>query len=91
MKEKNIIKRALSKLGTSTTSIAAGLKKRGIKGDQEDTISCPLANYLSKSLRADGVEVGKNEVTVSFKVPLSSSFQKFVSKFDEGYYPELVA
>jgi hypothetical protein len=87
----NIVAEKLNKLGNGTTAIAAHLQSKRIKGTVGDENSCPLANYLTKELGADEVSVTEEEAIVTIRWPLKKAFTKFVTKFDNGNYPDLEA
>lgn len=69
------------------------LKRAGCKGNQWLPTSCPLAHYIKR--------VVKTPVSVSGKVfryhrrgtevPLTDVTNRFVSRFDDGLIPELIA
>ena len=83
---------ALSWLGETVEEVAEGLRARGIKGQLGEPQMCPLHYYLAEfgwnySVAGDLIrEVGSLNWQ---KAPYV--FAKFVSKFDSGDYPDLIA
>lgn len=83
----------------NAAEVADYLKSKGIKGKADTASSCPIANYLSKSISCDDhyVEVQTDEIWLMdrgnnrspkdyFIGPASS---EFVINFDSGDYPDL--
>lgn len=79
----------LKALGKSQTAIAAGLKKRKIKGYRHVDSSCPVANYLADEYDADA-SVGNDSITINgVTVATPKTITAFISAFDAGKYPDL--
>lgn len=95
---------ALAALGNQPGTIADTLAARGIRGNKEHAHECPIANYLRLVIpEADEICVGLGGLSVDdIRVPYYDNedlnatptglvhIGKFVSRFDEGAYPELV-
>lgn len=86
----SVLTREIKRLARFKTAngLARYFKSIGIKGDKEEAESCPISNYLT-------AKVGKrvrvaNEITLdgdTYGIPSAAS--TFISKFDEGGYPDL--
>lgn len=89
----------LEKLGNSPDDIANSLKSAGIKGIRGISTSCPIANYLKSKYEGIELTVGATKVVVafyeswgqaSFNIKNSEALEKFISKFDNIEYPDLM-
>lgn len=84
---------ALSWLGGTVEEVAEGLRARGIKGEVESSVACPLANYLEEWW--DDIWVTEEEAGRGFRlkntVPLPDPCYDFVMQFDSGAFPDLIA
>jgi hypothetical protein len=84
----------------SGKQVAALLTKNKIKGSQGDAATCPVVVYLEK-ITGFGCEVSDTQVSFSdvlreytihdvpYEVPVSAAVRDFVTRFDDGKYPEL--
>ena len=68
--------------------IRAYLKAEGVRGDLNDSESCPLANATGWSVDGAHRWQGPNRRD---EVMLTQAEADFIEEFDRGYYPELVA
>jgi hypothetical protein len=75
----------------SAKSVAAFLKKNGIKGDRELSDKCPLAAYFKKQLQGKKIEVsvGSDIQIDGLDIDASGPLAEFVDAFDGGKFPEL--
>lgn len=82
----------------SSEEVAEILRKAGAKGYRAAASSCPIANYLNKSLRVTTYEVTKRAM-IKFdrrkpwqltekRIPLSDPLVAFVREFDKGLWAE---
>lgn len=81
----------LDALPKSADEIAKYLKEAGVKGSKMSTANCPLANHFSA--RGVRVSVGSSILDNSTGAVLEKSPSyviDFISKFDNGEYPDLV-
>lgn len=75
----------------SSEEVAEFLIKENCKGTPDDGESCPLANYLSRGLDIQEVEVfGDTAVVDGVSYSLSEILNFFMEDFDSGAFPELV-
>lgn len=93
------IHEAIADLGDSIETALTKLRALGCKGVQEDGESCVLAQYF-RQVAGDDPEVmpthGRDALSdwrVSFDgnpVPLPQHLAELASKFDQGYYDDLI-
>lgn len=94
--DKTAILAALDELGNTPGAVAISLRKMGIKGHRRYDASCPLAVYLNRKFKLpDGTfSVWVHSVSTTDPeqepVEFSDLFSRFVKKFDNGEYPELI-
>jgi hypothetical protein len=97
MNTENKIRRDLRALGNSGKRVAASLNKLGIKGRINNTIHCPIANYLvnkgygSFEVDSEFIEprVWKPNSSIAERLVVSKPISMFIIQFDKGRYPEL--
>lgn len=86
---------ALSWLGGTVEEVAEGLRARGIKGKQGIANACPLASYLNIWWRNASVwgevSILDDETDYYFVQPTPGHLFAFVSHFDAGAFPDLIA
>lgn len=100
MKTQDEIESFLNSLGSSPDEIAESLRKMNIKGKRSRSDRCPIANVLTKKLNEGSYKVSgvvyykpakklfrQREDDVSVFTP--PAVFKFISKFDQGFYPTL--
>jgi hypothetical protein len=94
-----LVTEALRDLGQRETAdaVANEMRAAGIKGTQDDTCTCPLANYLTQLPGVDQVEVLDNHVYLwvgdqaePAVIELAESVSNFVYLFDQGVFLDLV-
>lgn len=83
------LKEALDALGRTPEEVARHLERMKIKGTVGDAASCPVARYL-KGIFSDEVQVSGGEIEVDGVEFKSSVISKFVDKFDEKKFPNLI-
>lgn len=84
------LKDAIKELGASSKSVAAKLKRLGIKGERGSADSCPVANFLKKRFVDDEIEVDGARVQVNgVSIEAPRFIADFVDRFDSGNYPEV--
>lgn len=89
-KIQKIILADLKALGKGKTAIAAGLKKRKVKGIRRNIEMCPVGIYLQDEYEGCAVAVGEITVEVgSISVPTPRAVADFIVSFDDGQYPDL--
>jgi hypothetical protein len=79
---------AIQCLGDTTKSITAKLREKGIKGEQDSTCDCPIANYL-KTFGFRNICVSHKFISFSretIRTPLHVS--QWILDFDDGDYSE---
>ena len=88
---------ALGELGKNVGEVAESLRASGIRGVPNDPGCCPIACYLrgkgQQDLYVRGYEIlllGVRGEKLS-KVPIPGPVGFFIERFDNGFYPELVA
>lgn len=77
--------------------IADMLHNLGFKGDRSIINSCPIANFARAQLGAE-VQMDDRQLSVKMRkhdgwwnFNSTPAMKEFIKKFDEGYYPHLVA
>jgi hypothetical protein len=89
----------LKALGGTSLAVAANLYHLGFTGVPKRSHFCPVAYYLHDALDCS-VEVSVNEVSLSAiftgdrstrYVHTTDAVASFVTEFDEGLYPQLIA
>lgn len=92
----------LRSLGNDPTTIARRLRDLGVRGTPGSTTECAIARFLSAVVAADpGVrmlKVYRDSITVvpsrwwrlDRVVELGEPLCRFVARFDEGGFPELI-
>ena len=81
----------LKALGNTPHDIAVNLFLKGITGYIGDPCQCPIANYLT-GCGYNNVEVKHRSVsTEKCSCLIPDSMVEFISKFDDGIYPKLLA
>jgi hypothetical protein len=90
----------LLELGSTADNIAANLIEMGIEGIPKSYHGCPVLNYLRENhgldkLRISGGGAGPYYIydyTNEIDEPVRpwKPLQKFLEKFDNGEYPELI-
>ena len=80
--------------GADANSIATHLSAQGIVGWRKCAGSCPVSRWLERST-GERQYVGTTDVSGDDLTPdgwlLPAAVEKFVERFDNGWYPELVA
>jgi len=86
---------AMKALGTTTESVTAKLREKGIKGYRRLAHSCPLAKYLKQECQVQDVTVGTTaniyqgeSQTPDESYMLPDGVKVWVQNFDDGMYPE---
>ncbi len=87
----------LEKLGNTPDEIAENLRKENIKGSAMSPSSCPIATYLNTHSKTYNFSVGLTSFSIkdqNFHIiqaanAVPAAVREFVSKFDNGYYPDL--
>lgn len=95
MLTEDAIVNALRRLGDTPDQVARTLTEMGIKGRQEDSMSCPLANYLRRELRVERASVFQWAIVhlpngQGFSPNTPDPAYKFAVLFDKGEYPQLI-
>lgn len=86
------VEKLLRTLGNSADEIAAALEKVGCSGHRQIQECCPLANYLKRMGAGSYVAVGVAQAVGDFGVvDLTGAQTAFVTGFDSGKYPQLIA
>lgn len=80
----------------SWKNVADELYKRGVKGVRDNCEACPIATYLC---RETGMNIEVDIFAATFRDPddpvdgvefiLAPTVSKFISRFDDGEYPDL--
>jgi hypothetical protein len=89
--------KALAELGAFPEEVAANLAKLGIRGKQDVTSHCPVANYLRKAIGQPVLGVGETKATAISPynhvttLDLPDAIREFVERFDAGEFKELRA
>lgn len=86
------VSKAIDALPKDAECIAAFFKKTGVRGKVGSTPSCPIARYVKKEAGLKHVSVNGQRIAFSGEqvaTPLWCGF--FISKFDNGQYPDLIA
>lgn len=86
------IHECLEKLGKTADEVHTSLLVMGIRGRRLRSCHCPLANYIKSITNESGVSVSpwRYEVNHVYTV-MPKGCTEFVSNFDDGFYPDLVA
>lgn len=83
---------ALAALPDTADGIAAMLAEAGIKGRRVSAFDCPLACWLSRQIGSSvSVAYSARIRGTDERIPLAAATGEFRFRFDDGYYPELVA
>lgn len=87
---------------TSIEDVAAFMRLGQFKGTREDSLSCPVANYLKHLLPVDAsvsptsfgiyttIRTTGHQPQVIVSAPWTNQYVRaFIHAFDDGYYPDL--
>ena len=91
------IRALLADLGGTADAIARTLHTAGITGDPGEPCACPVARYLTAHADVTRVEVTETEVIAdlpdgrSVTVFTPRPVTEFITGFDLGHYPHLIA
>jgi hypothetical protein len=93
MNDRDKLLATLLELGNDSVEIANNLGKLGIKGKTRSSVSCPIANYLTikgyKQVKVAGwILVCINGQEICCNCPMY--FDRFMTAFDTGAYPNLI-
>ncbi len=78
--------------------LAEYFKDLGIRGEQQDSINCPITRFVEMETGLDNVNTDTEYLTtytpggreILFKEPHSDAMVNFVHYFDLGRYPDLI-
>jgi hypothetical protein len=87
----NTIEQDLAALGDDADEVAGQLRELGIKGNAQESDSCPIYAYLHLKGNTQVVGVDEDYITLCSNegIPTTSAVHDFVHAFDRGEYPEL--
>src|SRR6266568_3051480 len=87
------VQNALRELGATSDEIADSLRLLGITGYKKCSTKCVIANYLEAVTGQTWVVSGSAHMASDTAVVVFLTFQvkNFIGKFDEGFYPDLIA
>lgn len=85
----------LKSLGSGPNKIAENLTEQKVKGVSGDSHACPIAKIVKKNFKSLKEVCVSDQLQFVYKdedyiVDLPSAVGKFVEKFDNGDYPNLV-
>lgn len=81
----------------TSDEVATMLMRRGITGRRENMFCCPVANLLNDALPGYVITVYDDSINICDdtelfgSIRLPSFVETFVTRFDEGEWPQLVA
>ena len=85
----------LETLGATADEVAARLRKEGVKGWRAHAHTCPVARLVKKKYRGVGeFNISQHSFACSgggFPRGVPDGVSNFITKFDEGAYPDLEA
>jgi hypothetical protein len=92
------LEQELNALGNNPLEIANKLMELGIRGEREDTCSCPIANYIlalgyvkaTVGSKRAGFWSMADEYDEYEECDIPDAVGKFIVAFDNGEFPELV-
>lgn len=100
MKKKQVFfEDAIKDLGNSADKIAKKLKSLKIRGHRNEADICPIGNYLTEkgfedvAVYQSGIDarLSGNGYSFTFTITPSKAIESFITRFDNGKYPELDA